>query len=150
MPAAYDIASVSKSSLEAQAGRVARIAEAAVAAASGLLKSPAVFNPTTGAHAALSFPSERQIAQMLKGNRDALAAKSRAWQHFKQENGPDADFETFEKWFNETYDPRVYRFVHMTPAERNELFWSLAPDERGQLQSAIQLAEQRGYIRAGT
>ena len=150
MPATYDIASVSRSSLEAHASRVARIAEAAVAAASGLLKSPAAFNPATGAHVALGFPSERQIAQMLKGSQDAFAAKSRAWQRFKHASGPDADFGTFESWFNETYDPRVFRFAHMTPAERNELFWSLAPNERGEFRSAIELAEERGYIRAGT
>jgi hypothetical protein len=84
----------------------------------------------------------------LKGNQDAIAAKNSAWQQFKKANGPGADYGTFQTQFNKSYEPRAYQFPYMSPAERTELFKSMSPNERSQVQSAIELAEKNGYIKA--
>lgn len=100
-------------------------------------------NPNTD----FSNMGNAQVIQVLKGNEDAISAKNKAWQAWKKQNGPNS-YGDFQTQFNQSYEPRAYQFPYMSPQERTELFRNMSPNERAQVQAAIEAAEQNGYIKA--
>lgn len=100
-------------------------------------------NPNTD----FSNLGNQRVIQILKGNEDAIAAKSSAWQQFKKINGPGADYGTFQTGFNQNYEPRAFQFPYMSPTERTDMFKSMTPNERAQIQGAIEQAVRNGYIK---
>lgn len=100
-------------------------------------------NPGT----ALSNLTNKQMLQMLQGNQDAIQAKTTAWRQYQKQAGATAaNFNTFSEDFNNHFAPRAFQFVHMTPGERKDMVKNMTPVEKGQLNTALQTAMDRGWI----
>jgi hypothetical protein len=83
----------------------------------------------------------KNILSLLKGNQDAIQAKTKAWNDWqKAGNGPQT-YPQFADSFNANFDPRVYQFKYMTPEQRNDYYQKIDnPAERAELKRRIQFA----------
>jgi hypothetical protein len=89
----------------------------------------------------MSAVGTKNILSLLKGNQDAIQAKTKAWNDWqKAGNGPQT-YPQFAESFNANFDPRVFQFKYMTPAERQDYYNKIDnPDERRELKRRIEFA----------
>lgn len=90
--------------------------------------------------------NERVIA-VLKGNEDAIAAKRDAFQRFKDAN-PQGSYDQFSATFNRDFDPRVFQYLNMGKAQREEFRKSLSPTQQEVFSRAAKTAIANGWIGA--
>jgi hypothetical protein len=90
----------------------------------------------TSPNDALSALGNKGIIRLLKGNEDALQAKNSAWLQTANAN-PNASYRQFSQQFNSNFDPRVFQFKYLNPAERQEYFSKLD----------VQSGEQQKFLR---
>lgn len=89
----------------------------------------------------MSAVGVKNILSLLKGNQDAIQAKTKAWNDWqKAGNGPQT-YPQFAQNFNENFDPRVFQFKYMTPEQRSDYYSKIDnPDERAELRRRIKYA----------
>lgn len=90
----------------------------------------------------------KNILSLLKGNEDAKLAKAKAWNAWlKAGNGPQTAPDFIQQW-NQNFDPRVYQFKYMTPAQRNDYYQKIDnPDERAELRRRIKFASDNDMVK---
>ena len=104
-------------------------------------------NPNTD----LSKLGNQQIIAMLQGNEDAIVAKNKAWQMYQQQQGPSS-YGQFSTQFNQTFDPRVFQAMRMTPADRAQMAAAMPGNandpstDRGAFRQRFNAAVQSGMI----
>lgn len=87
---------------------------------------------------------------LLKGNEDAIRAKSQAWQQYQDGGGTPDQFSKWSSVFNKNYDPRVFQSVYLDPADRKKLAASMSKDELAAFRNKYNYAVQNGWIAAPT
>lgn len=89
----------------------------------------------------------KNILSLLKGNQDAIEAKTKAWNVWKKANGPQS-YPDFAQDFNSKFDPRVFQFKYMGKPERQEYFDKIDnPDERRELKRRVEYAHDAGWVK---
>ena len=68
-------------------------------------------NPNSG----LTNETNMTMIHQLQGNEDAINAKANAW---RSANLPPGAYQGWSQSFNQSFDPRVFQMLRMTPAER--------------------------------
>lgn len=96
----------------------------------------------------LSKEGNEGIIRLLKGNTDALRVKSKEWNKFKKTHGEDS-FGEFSDVFNETFNPRVFQFKYVPPAERQRWLNAMDPADRKRFLEAAEYARDKGWIKKG-
>jgi hypothetical protein len=82
----------------------------------------------------------KNILSLLKGNQDAVQAKAKAANDYVRANGPQSMPDFNQEW-NQNFDPRVFQFKYMTPAQRQDYYNKIdSPDERRELKRRIEYA----------
>lgn len=91
----------------------------------------------------------RNIAAVLKGNQDAIAAKAQAWNAYKNSlPAGNARFSDFETNFNTHFSPRAFAMPYMSQAERQKMWNNMSVQERTQVQRSYDEAKAKGYLGA--
>jgi hypothetical protein len=88
--------------------------------------------------------NERVIA-VLKGNEDAIAAKRSAFQQFKEAN-PQGSYDQFSAGFNREFEPRVFQYLNMNKAQREDFRKSMTPDQQKAFSASANKAIANGWI----
>lgn len=89
----------------------------------------------------------KNILSLLKGNQDAIEAKTKAWNAWKKANGPQS-YPEFAQDFNSKFDPRVFQFKYMDKPQRQEYFNKIDnPDERAELKRRVEYAHDAGWVK---
>ena len=82
----------------------------------------------------------KNILSLLKGNQDAVQAKAKAANAYVKANGPQSMPAFNEEW-NNNFDPRVFQFKYMTPAQRQDYYNKIDnSDERRELKRRVEYA----------
>jgi hypothetical protein len=84
---------------------------------------------STSPHDTLSQLGNEGIVRLLKGNEDAIQAKNSAWLA-KVEANPNASARQFSQDFNNHFDPRIFQFKYLTPAERQAYVAKMDPQDQ--------------------
>lgn len=100
----------------------------------------------TNPNDALSQLGNKGIIRLLKGNEDALQAKNSAWVNAQKLN-PNLSYRTFSADFSNKFDPRVFQFRYMSPAERNEYVSKMNANDFDRLMSDIAVARNKGWVK---
>ena len=93
----------------------------------------------------LSQLGNQGIINLLRGNEDALQSKNRAWLSIANAN-PNASYRQFSQQFNNNYDPRVFQFNYLTPAQRQAYVTSMAAQDRPAFFRNIATAQKNGWV----
>ena len=93
----------------------------------------------------LSQLGNEGIIRLLKGNEDALQAKNKAWLSVAGAN-PNASYRQFSQAFNNNYDPRVFQFNYLTPAQRQSYVTNMAAQDRPAFFRNIATAQKNGWV----
>jgi len=94
----------------------------------------------------LSKLGNKRILNLLHGNEDAIAAKSRAWQDWRSAgHGPDS-YASFQNEFNKHFDPRVFQAVYMDPPEIAALRRSMKPEDQKKFLDDTDYARAQKWI----
>lgn len=101
---------------------------------------------STSPNELLSQLGNKGIIRLLKGNEDAIIAQNKAWQKWKDKNGPDT-YDKFQAEFQENYDPRAFQFQYQTPRERQEYIQKMDPEDRPAFLRNLTYARKEGWIR---
>lgn len=89
----------------------------------------------------------KNILSLLKGNQDAIEAKTKAWNAWKKTNGPQS-YPEFAQDFNSKFDPRVFQFKYMDKPQRQEYFNKIDnPEERAELKRRVEYAHDAGWVK---
>ncbi len=89
----------------------------------------------------------KNILSLLKGNQDAIQAKTKAWNAWRQANGPQS-YPQFAEDFNSKFDPRAFQFKYMTPTQRQEYYNKIDdPSERRELLKRVEYAHDAGWVK---
>lgn len=89
----------------------------------------------------------KNILSLLKGNQDAIEAKTKAWNAWKKANGPQS-YPEFAQDFNSKFDPRVFQFKYMDKPQRQEYFNKIDnPEERQELKRRVEYAHDAGLVK---
>jgi hypothetical protein len=97
-------------------------------------------NPNTD----LSAFGNEGIINMLHGNADALAIKSREWNKARRAGtGPDKFYQWSDQ-FNQSFDPRVFQFMRMDTKQRAALLKNIT--DKPTFEQSLVDAERRGWI----
>lgn len=99
----------------------------------------------TSPNEALSKMGNKAIIDLLKGNADALAVKNQEWQKYQQAHGPQS-YGQFSTEFNQIYNPRVFQFQYMTPAERQDAVKAMSKPELTQFKRLYNFAAAQGWL----
>ena len=94
----------------------------------------------------LSKEGNRGIIQILRGNNDALKAKSKAWNTWKKTNGEDS-YSDFSEKFNESFNPRVFQIKYVPKKERDSWYQAMSSDDRRQFEKAAKVAKEQGWLK---
>lgn len=93
-----------------------------------------------------------EILHLLKGNEDAIQAKSRAWQQWLRNGNTPDSYGQFQDDFNFHFDPRVFQQRYMGPQEIARLKSTMV-DKNGNLtgegrkfQEDVTYARANGWI----
>lgn len=70
-------------------------------------------------NSALQGSTNRLMIHQLMGNEDAINAKAQAWQKAGLQ---PAQFQQWNQQFSQSFDPRAYQLLRMTPDERKTVF----------------------------
>jgi len=70
-------------------------------------------------NSALQGSTNRLMIHQLMGNEDAINAKAQAW---KASGMQPAQFQQWNQQFSQSFDPRAYQLLRMTPGERKTVF----------------------------
>jgi len=70
-------------------------------------------------NSALQGSTNRLMIHQLMGNEDAINAKAQAWQ---KSGLQPAQFQQWNQQFSQSFDPRAYQLLRMTPDERKTVF----------------------------
>ncbi|MEJ5142791.1 hypothetical protein [Gluconobacter albidus] len=70
-------------------------------------------------NSALQGSTNRLMIHQLMGNEDAINAKAQAW---KASGMQPAQFQQWNQQFSQSFDPRAYQLLRMTPDERKTVF----------------------------
>ena len=62
-----------------------------------------------------------QILHTFQGNEDAINAKANAWQQAQKQGVPPAAYNQWSQQFNQSFDPRAFQMLRMSPEERQNL-----------------------------
>lgn len=89
----------------------------------------------------------KNILSLLKGNQDAIQAKTKAWNEWRKVNGPQS-YPQFAEDFNSKFDPRVFQFKYMDKPQRQEYFNKIDnPEERQELKRRVEYAHDAGWVK---
>lgn len=99
----------------------------------------------TSPNDALSKLGNKGIIAMLKGNEDAIAAKNRAWQAWKQQNGPES-YGRFSTEFNKSYDPRVFQSQYLSADDRKKMLSGMTKQEQKGFLNSYRTALNNGWV----
>lgn len=89
----------------------------------------------------------KNILSLLKGNQDAIQAKTKAWNEWRRVNGPQS-YPQFAEDFNSKFDPRVFQFKYMDKPQRQEYFNKIDnPEERAELKRRVEYAHDAGWVK---
>lgn len=130
--------------------KVAKTLAANQAAALGVASDQRLSN-ALGANPSLDLSKRgnSEILAMLKGNEDAIIAKSRAWEDWlKKGNTPDT-YNQFQTDFNRQFDPRAFHMANMFPMltrTEREKYMANMPD-REDARRAYNDAVRAGWIK---
>ncbi len=94
----------------------------------------------------LSKEGNRGVVQLLRGNADALKAKSKAWNNWKKQYGENT-FSDFSQDFNENFNPRVFQIKYVPKNERNSWYQSMSPEDRRKFEAAAVHAKDKGWLK---
>ena len=94
----------------------------------------------------LSGEGNKGILSLLRGNNDALKAKSKAWNAWKKDHGSDS-FSEFSQAFNENFNPRVFQIKYIPAKERQSWYEAMSPDERRAFERAAKYAKEQGWLK---
>lgn len=100
----------------------------------------------TSPNDALSKMGNKGIIAMLKGNADAIATKNRAWQDYKQANGPQS-YGQFSTDFNKSYDPRVFQSQYLTVDDRKKMIGGMSKSEQKSFLNSYRTAITNGWVK---
>jgi len=98
----------------------------------------------TSPNDALSNLGNKGIIRLLKGNEDALQAKNSAWLAQSNSN-PNASYRQFSQQFNSHFDPRVFQFKYLTPAQRTSYVQSMDPQDQQRFLVNATIARKNGW-----
>jgi hypothetical protein len=118
----------------------------ALSQAGALHATDQTLTTTLGANPNISLSglSNEGIISMLHGNADAIATKAREWNKARSAGvGPDKFFQWSDQ-FNQSFDPRVFHYMRMTPTQRKTLLANI-PD-RDAFKLNLLDHDQRGFI----
>jgi hypothetical protein len=99
----------------------------------------------TSPNETLSTLGNKGIIRLLKGNEDALQAKNTAWLKMSEAN-PNASYRQFSQDFNNHFDPRVFQFKYLSPAERKDYVQKMDPQEQQRFLYNATVARKQGWI----
>ena len=99
----------------------------------------------TSPSTALSNMGNNQIMALLEGNEDAVGVMNQAWQNYRQQNGANSYGQFLSKW-NNVYDPRVFQYQYLQPAEQQAMLKAMAPKERAQFDAHMNVAKKSGWL----
>lgn len=94
----------------------------------------------------LSKEGNKGIIQILRGNNDALKAKSKAWNAWKKTNGEDS-YGEFSEQFNENFNPRVFQIKYVPAKDRQSWYQAMSPEDRRQFEKAAKYAKEQKWLR---
>jgi len=95
---------------------------------------------------ALSNMGNARIIALLKGNEDAISAKSGEWLKWKEKNGAGS-YSKFSKDFNSKFDPKVFQAQHMNQKDRTEMLNDLSDKEYDQYKKDYDIAHKNGWLK---
>lgn len=94
----------------------------------------------------LSKEGNQGIIRLLKGNNDALVAKSKAWNAWKKTNG-EASYPEFSEEFNTHFNPRIFQFRYIPKKEQQSWYRSMSKEERRNFEESANYALDKGWIK---
>lgn len=103
----------------------------------------------TSPNETLSAMGNQNIIKLLKGNELAIQAKNKAWQQWLEAGHGPQTYSQFSTQFNEHFDPRVFQFKYLSPADRQAYVDKMDPGERMQLLHNITYARKQHWISYG-
>ena len=107
------------------------------------LSSAALSNPNT----MFSTLGNQGVISILQGNEDAIATKNNAWQQYRQQNGPAADYQTFSTNFNNSgFSPTAFWLKNMPQDQRSQYVNSLGPQDQQTLFQNVRTAIGKGWV----
>ena len=147
MPSHWQFDPKSIASQEQFAKQAAQLAQAQFQSIGGT-GTDSQFNSAfaTSPNETLSQLGNKGIIRLLKGNEDAIQAKSRAWQNWLSGgNGPQT-YPQFNQQFNDKFDPRVFQFKYIPQKERQEYINRMDPADRQRFWADLTYAHKVGWI----
>lgn len=109
---------------------------------------------TTNPNDVLSQLGNQGIIRLLKGNEDAIQAKNAEWQKWLdgkidgQKHGPQT-YPQFSAQFNRNFDPRVFQFQYIKPADRQAYIDNMDPADLPRFVRDLTYARKRGWVNFG-
>ena len=101
---------------------------------------------TTNPNEALSQLGNTGIIRLLKGNEDAIQVKNKEWQAWlKSGKGPNT-YPAFSADFNDKFDPRVFQFKYIAPADRQAYVDNMDPVEKLRFLHDLTYARKKGWV----
>jgi|HubBroStandDraft_3_1064219.scaffolds.fasta_scaffold06212_4 hypothetical protein len=94
----------------------------------------------------LSQEGNKNIISLLRGNNDALQVKAREWNKWKKTNGEDS-YAEFSDQFNQNFNPRVFQFKYVPPADRQNWYKTMSPQDRDQFKADLDYADAKKWIK---
>lgn len=87
------------------------------------------------------------VAALLEGNQDAIGIKNTEWRNWRTKGNGVETWNTFNKRFNDNFDPRVFQLKYLSPKDRKEYVGNIDnADEAQSFVRAYHHAKTKGWI----
>jgi len=101
-------------------------------------------------NSALQTGTNRQMLHVLMGNEDAINAKAQAWSQAQKQGVPASQFQQWNQQFSQTFDPRAYQMLRMSPEERAKMLKAMkSSGQLDQFKASVNAMGAAGLLPGG-